>query len=185
MATVTTPIATDATLQNIDTKLGTMLTKMDALAAAFQPNAAGIDYSNTTSGLTADDVQEAIDENAGAITEIKQSLSDLEDSLEDSYTNLSLNSSIVNTIYIRNIFKFGNIKIANVGYLSKAISTLNTWYELCTLPTGYENLHALEFQWFTRDKKSINIKVENNKIWIVARESVGNNDLINVYIPFI
>lgn len=76
MATVTTPIATDTTLQNIDTKLGTLLTKMDALAAAFQPNAAGIDYSNITSGLTADDVQEAIDENAGAITEIKSSLSD-------------------------------------------------------------------------------------------------------------
>lgn len=122
---------------------------------------------------------------SGAINEINSSLSDLETSLQDAYTNLSLNSSLVNTIYIRNIIKFGNVKIANVGYLSKAMSTLNTWYDLCTLPSGYENLHAVEFQWFTRDKKSINIKAENNKISIVAREAVGANDLINFYIVFI
>lgn len=170
MATVTEPILTDATGQDI-------VDKLDELVGAVRPTASDIPLT-PPSGMTSTNVQDGFNE-------IKQSLSDLEDSLEDSYTNLSLNSSIVNTIYIRNIFKFGNIKIANVGFLSKAISTLNTWYELCTLPTGYENLHALEFQWFTRDKKSINIKVENNKIWIVARESVGNNDLINVYIPFI
>lgn len=75
MATVTAPIMTDATGQSIDSKLNSLLGKMDNLAAAFQPNASGIVYSNTTSGLTGDDVQEAIDEMAADVSEIKQSLS--------------------------------------------------------------------------------------------------------------
>lgn len=79
MATVTAPIMTDATGQSIDSKLNSLLGKMDNLAAAFQPNASGIVYSNTTSGLTGDDVQEAIDEMAADVSEIKQSLSDLEE----------------------------------------------------------------------------------------------------------
>ena len=77
MATVTAPIMTDATGQSIDSKLNFLLGKMDNLAAAFQPNASGIVYSNTTSGLTGDDVQEAIDEMAADVSEIKQSLSNL------------------------------------------------------------------------------------------------------------
>lgn len=77
MATVTAPIMTDATGQSIDSKLNSLLGKMDNLAAAFQPNASGIVYSNTTSGLTGDDVQEAIDEMAADVSEIKSSLSNL------------------------------------------------------------------------------------------------------------
>ena len=77
MATVTEPIMTDATGQSIDSKLNSLLGKMDNLAAAFQPNASGIVYSNTTCGLTGDDVQEAIDEMAADVSEIKQSLSNL------------------------------------------------------------------------------------------------------------
>jgi len=77
MATVTAPIMTDATGQSIDSKLNSLLGKMDNLAAAFQPNASGIVYSNITSGLTGDDVQEAIDEMAADVSEIKQSLSNL------------------------------------------------------------------------------------------------------------
>lgn len=76
MSEVTAPIMTDATGQSIDSKLNSLLGKMDNLAAAFQPNASGIVYSNTTSGLTGDDVQEAIDEMAADVSEIKQSLSD-------------------------------------------------------------------------------------------------------------
>ena len=79
MATVTAPIMTDATGQSIDSKLNSLLGKMDNLAAAFQPNASGIVYSNTTSGLTGDDVQEAIDEMAADVSEIKQSLSYFKD----------------------------------------------------------------------------------------------------------
>ena len=77
MSEVTSPIMTDATGQSIDSKLNSLLGKMDNLAAAFQPNASGIVYSNTTSGLTGDDVQEAIDEMAADVSEIKQSLSQL------------------------------------------------------------------------------------------------------------
>ena len=75
MSEVTSPILTDATGQEIVSKLNTLLTKMDNLAAAFQPNASGIVYSNTTSGLTGDDVQEAIDEMAGDVSEINSALS--------------------------------------------------------------------------------------------------------------
>ena len=74
MSEVTSPIMTDATGQSIVSKLDSLLGKMDILAAAFQPNASGIVYSNSTSGLTGDDVQEAIDEVAADITEINTNL---------------------------------------------------------------------------------------------------------------
>ena len=89
MSEVTAPIMTDATGQSIDSKLNSLLTKMDNLAAAFQPNASGIVYSNTTSGLTGDDVQEAIDEVAGDITEINSALSLLQGQLQDQVTDLN------------------------------------------------------------------------------------------------
>lgn len=81
MSEVTAPIMTDATGQSIDSKLNSLLGKMDNLAEAFQPNASGIVYSNTTSGLTGDDVQEAIDEMAADVSEINSALSQLDTSL--------------------------------------------------------------------------------------------------------
>ena len=101
MSEVTAPIMTDATGQSIDSKLNSLLGKMDNLAAAFQPNASGIVYSNTTSGLTGDNVQEAIDEMAADVTEIKQSLS-----------NLIKTKSIGNVSTSTN----GNITIADLNY---------------------------------------------------------------------
>ena len=85
MSEVTAPIMTDATGQSIDGKLNSLLGKMDNLAAAFQPNASGIVYSNTTSGLTGNDVQEAIDEMAADVSEIKQSLSVKTDTTVNAY----------------------------------------------------------------------------------------------------
>lgn len=95
MSEVTSPILTDATGQEIVSKLNTLLTKMDNLAAAFQPNASGIVYSNTTSGLTGDDVQEAVDEMAGDVSEIKQSLSNL-GVVNGNYSNSSDTSTTTN-----------------------------------------------------------------------------------------
>lgn len=101
MSEVTAPIMTDATGQSIDSKLNSLLGKMDNLAAAFQPNASGIVYSNTTSGLTGDDVQEAIDEMAADVSEIKQSLSDLIKTKNIGNVSTSTN---------------GNITIADLNY---------------------------------------------------------------------
>ena len=105
MSEVTAPIMTDATGQSIDSKLNSLLGKMDNLAAAFQPNASGIVYSNSTSGLTGDDVQEAIDEVAADITEINTNLTDLNGKtvktteISKSVT-LNANSAVSTTISI-------------------------------------------------------------------------------------
>lgn len=96
MSEVTAPIMTDATGQSIDSRLNSLLTKMDNLAAAFQPNASGIVYSNTTSGLTGDDVQEAIDEMAADVSEIKQSLSNLVKYIEINETTNAYGTITVN-----------------------------------------------------------------------------------------
>lgn len=93
MSEVTAPIMTDATGQSIDSRLNSLLGKMDNLAAAFQPNASGIVYSNTTSGLTGDDVQEAIDEMAADVSEIKQSLSHKLIAQEIPYSNFTFDST--------------------------------------------------------------------------------------------
>lgn len=141
MSEVTAPIMTDATGQSIDSKLNSLLTKMDNLAAAFQPNASGIVYSNTTSGLTGDDVQEAIDEMAADVTEIKSSLSDL-NTISDTNLEVSDSKNFCSTIYTRKVFKCGNLKIANIIVVinQNTTATGNTWTKVFTLPTGYESL---------------------------------------------
>lgn len=101
MSEVTAPIMTDATGQSIDGKLNSLLGKMDNLAAAFQPNASGIVYSNTTSGLTGDDVQEAIDEMAADVSEIKQSLPQYY--VFDSSATINGNDSITHSIDISSL----------------------------------------------------------------------------------
>ncbi len=105
MSEVTAPIMTDATGQSIDSKLNSLLGKMDNLAAAFQPNASGIVYSNTTSGLTGDDVQEAIDEMAADVSEIKSSLSQLDIDLtmsDNSTSHLNKFGRVVTIEYYNN-----------------------------------------------------------------------------------
>ena len=105
MSEVTSPILTDATGQEIVSKLNTLLTKMDNLAAAFQPNASGIVYSNTTSGLTGDDVQEAIDEMAADVSEINQSLCDFKTFTEigvlsSGHTTLTINKNTYKALFL-------------------------------------------------------------------------------------
>lgn len=129
MSEVTAPIMTDATGQSIDSKLNSLLGKMDNLAAAFQPNASGIVYSNTTSGLTGDDVQEAIDEMAADVSEIKQSLSHLGRmyfNADSNYTDVILMPILVNMAftngdsvhdmsqYIPSGYQYSSIMFANI-----------------------------------------------------------------------
>lgn len=112
MSEVTAPIMTDATGQSIDSKLNSLLGKMDNLAAAFQPNASGIVYSNTTSGLTGDDVQEAIDEMAADVSEIKSSLSNLGGG---GYTAPPAGSYGTNVSYVDGGYcKIGKLVIVNM-----------------------------------------------------------------------
>ena len=67
MSVVTKPIALDETAQ-------TMNTKLQAIADALTPNAGGVSYSNATSGLSAETVQEAIDEVDGNVDSLNTSL---------------------------------------------------------------------------------------------------------------
>ena len=67
MAVVTEPIILDETGQDI-------VTQLQAIVAGLAPNAGQISYSNATSGLSADDVQEALDEIDGNVDTLSNSL---------------------------------------------------------------------------------------------------------------
>lgn len=70
MAVVTEPIILDETGQDI-------VTQLQAIVAGLAPNAGQISYSNATSGLSADDVQEAIDEVESNVVTVSNSLAHL------------------------------------------------------------------------------------------------------------
>lgn len=139
MSEVTAPIMTDATGQSIDSKLNSLLGKMDDLAAAFQPNASGIVYSNTTSGLTGDDVQEAIDEMAADVSEIKSSLSNLGG---DGYTAPPSGSYATNVSYGAGGYcRIGKIIILNLRIgLSQNISANTTLVSNLPIPNANANI---------------------------------------------
>lgn len=172
MATVTAPIMTDATGQSIDSKLNSLLVKMDNLAAAFQPNASGIVYSNTTSGLTGDDVQEAIDEMAADVSEIKQSLSDLTEVVKD-YRTTPIGYNGGGRIFIQ---KMGNTCIIRfVDYIPKS-------------PTGLQLLTDLPFNMKTDNSNIIfnsssgqyKILLSSNKIYSYYNADMSaNTNLFN------
>lgn len=136
MSEVTAPIMTDATGQSIDSKLNSLLGKMDNLAAAFQPNASGIVYSNTTSGLTGDDVQEAIDEMAADVSEIKSSLSDLVNITTFNQT-LYRPGSATETQSATKVIINSSLKLAAFHYYGSTATTLSvgTVYQLGTIET--------------------------------------------------
>lgn len=70
MATVTSPIITDTTGQDI-------VDGLTALANAVKPNASDIPYSNASSGLSSNDVQGAIDEVSGnTFTQLGETFTD-------------------------------------------------------------------------------------------------------------
>ena len=70
MSVVTKPIVLDETGQDI-------VTQLQAIVAGLAPNAGQISYSNATSGLSADDVQEALDEIDGNVDTLSNSLTQL------------------------------------------------------------------------------------------------------------
>ena len=147
MSEVTAPIMTDATGQSIDGKLNSLLGKMDNLAAAFQPNASGIVYSNTTSGLTGDDVQEAIDEMAADVSEIKQSLSTLLFQGAGKVTNLNLPDRTKGVIYV-NTYDAGATNApnsSNGGYLFTFVNTDSANYGIQVSVTN-GGIHARRLQ---------------------------------------
>lgn len=74
MAITADPIFKDATAQDILTQLTTMNAKLQSLIGAVAPNASDISYSNATSHMSADDVQEAIDELDGSVDTLNASL---------------------------------------------------------------------------------------------------------------
>ena len=76
MAVVTEPIILDETGQDI-------VTQLQAIVAGLAPNAGQISYSNATSGLSADDVQEAIDEVESNVVTVSNSLTQLKNYLSD------------------------------------------------------------------------------------------------------
>lgn len=153
MATVTAPIMTDATGQSIDSKLNSLLGKMDNLAAAFQPNASGIVYSNTTSGLTGDDVQEAIDEMAANVSEIKQSLSQL-----------------FKTKMITHNFKAN--AMANVAW--------NGWTE-CNNEDGYTPIGVLDFACNTSTIEVVNCTILNSSGGMTIK-NITNTTVTNSFL---
>lgn len=90
-------------------------------AEITSPTAAGISYDNTTSGLTADDVQEAIDENAADIATVSSYLPDLTTDSSDAHVDVDY-------------YKIKDVKIVSLSIhnLDKAADAV-----IFTLPTGY------------------------------------------------
>lgn len=107
------------------------------------PTAAGISYDNTTSGLTADDVQEAIDENAASIATLNTDL---------TYNTMNINSSTkrsdILTIVKNSILK-GKIPHITTDFVFTASGVSYTIKdEVCTYSNDYEDGTTLQFGGF-------------------------------------
>ena len=142
MATVTSPIMTDVTGQN-------MVDALTDLTNAVKPDASDIPYSNTTSGLSATNVQGAIDEidsnlnamfkrirfsatyNINANAELTLSQSDFNYSVPDGYKALALyayttgnTNTMVRNIYAECVMSVKNLSSNVLSNITAQIDTV-------------------------------------------------------------
>lgn len=114
MSVVTKPIVLDETGQDI-------VTQLQAIVAGLAPNAGQISYSNATSGLSADDVQEAIDEVESNVVTVSNSLTQLDSNLNNNtYTTSGLNKHASCTINVGGYVKVGKLVIVNIRVTTTA-----------------------------------------------------------------
>lgn len=100
-------------------------------------------------------------------------------------TNVTLNGTYNNTVYYRDVSKSGMVKVISLAYQSKAISTIDTWYQIGTVPSDYAAKTTVESYFLSKAKKYLNLKVDGTNVYVCARESVSANDLFNVTLSYI
>ena len=103
-----------------------------------------------------------------------------------STDNATMKGTYNNDVYYRTVAKSAFVKVLTLVYSSKAISTLNTWYTVATLPSGYYPTSTLETAVITKAKKYCNLQIDTSgNIKICARESIANGDLVSTIVTYI
>ena len=153
----------------------------DYLTEWGDTSASEVTYDNTESGLAATDAQGAIDALSNSLAQLTPTSADL------SYTDTQ---GIMGTVYTRKIMKTGALKIVNLVFTASKTTTasLNTWYDLFTLPTGYNCTVGVELLGQSQGGNFLlDFQVTTSgKIQYCCRKiSTSNNDTIYAQIVFV
>ena len=116
MAVVTEPIILDETGQDI-------VTQLQAIVAGLAPNAGQISYSNATSGLSADDVQEAIDEVESNVVTVSNSLTNYIKVVEKNIGNITMSANASGYLSVSVNNETGYTPIGIVGYTANGTAS--------------------------------------------------------------
>lgn len=133
-----------------------IVTELQNLVAAVKPDAEDIPYDNTTSGLTADDVQNAIDELQGNINsidassvpydntssgltadDVQEAIDEIkEESLDKTTSTVTENTTNVNDVVLNSLIKKNGMVQLDFSIHPKALTSLRD-KALATIPADY------------------------------------------------
>lgn len=122
MATVTSPIITDDTGQAINTTL-------QSLVGAISPSAANVTFDNTGTGMTASNVQAAIEE-----------IDDITDDLTATSSNITRYSGVSSSVPLPAVSRRGKMVIIHFAHQLPAGTYTNIWN---VTPAPASQQHAL------------------------------------------
>ena len=114
---VTSPPLLDETGQDI-------VTELQNIVSALSPNAQGVSYSHATSGLSAENVQEGIDEVKGITDNISNSLTQKTELVDSTYSDDKVR-----------FVKSGNIATIHISGVKNI--TNGTEIVICNIPSGF------------------------------------------------
>ena len=132
--------------------------------------AGNVAYDNTSSGMSADDVQEAVDELKNGLINLS-TISTSASTLNDDYVQYN---------YKNALYKVGVIKYANIIIETKAITTKDTWLDIATLPSDYSATYDTEIVSNTNNNIVISIRVYLGKMQIRCKGEISPGDLITI-----
>lgn len=161
MATVTSPIITDATGQDIKTAI-------NSLAGAISPAAANVTFNNSGTGMTASNVQAAIEEIDG-----------ITDGLTATSTNITRYSGVSSSVPLPAVSRRGKLVIIHFAHQLPAGTYTNLWNVTPTPASQQHAIVALGNSWTIMSVTNTGVVKFNNSVTLNSDQYVIGQIIYN------
>ncbi len=106
--------------------------------------ASKISYDNTTSGLTADDVQEAVDEVAGSVDTLKETVGDEDSGLVKDVDDLTKKQFKTDTLWSGDASTAGSVEVSDLSQYDALMIYYNSGNGSGIIPYEFFKTHAIK-----------------------------------------
>lgn len=143
--------------------------------------AESVEYDNTDSGLTAENVQDAVDEVVSLIPNVSKT----------TLTRVDP-KSFISSLNYSDIVKYGMIKVINLTFSFNTFCTAsaNEWVASFTIPSGYESVSGIVTELIFNElnhgnENGMQMKVDGSSVYLLFRSKPTSSKLYSGQIMFV